>query len=62
MSAEEKKQYDAAKKAVAEMEKGMLEKPQTFGFYASTSPHAVTVLPMTLSLLPVALMPEPLLG
>ncbi len=47
LTADEKKRYDAAKKAVAELEKTMLEKPQTFGFYSPvTSPHAVNVLPM----------------
>jgi hypothetical protein len=47
LSADEKKRHDAAKKAVAEMEKTMLEKPQTFGFYSpATSPHPIAVLPM----------------
>jgi len=44
---DEKKRYEASKKTVADMEKAMVEKPQTFGYYApSTSPHAVAVLPM----------------
>ncbi len=47
LNADEKKRYDVAKKAVAEMEKTMLEKPQTFGYFSpATSPNAVTVLPM----------------
>ena len=47
LNADEKKRYDAAKKMVAELEKTMLEKPQTFGYFSpGTSPHAVTVLPM----------------
>ena len=47
LNANEKKRYDVAKKTVAELEKTMLEKPQTFGYFSpATSPHAVTVLPM----------------
>jgi hypothetical protein len=47
LSAGEKKRYDDVKQAVLEMEKGMLEKPQTWGFYSpATSPHQTTVLPM----------------
>ncbi len=47
LTAEERKRYDDAKKTVADLEKTMLEKPQTFGFYSPvTSPHAVPVLPM----------------
>jgi hypothetical protein len=47
LTADERKRYNDAKKQVAELEKGMLDKPQTFGFYSpATSPHAVDVLPM----------------
>jgi hypothetical protein len=47
LNPEERKRYDALKKQVAEMEKGMLERPQTFGFYSPiTSPAPVTVLSM----------------
>ncbi len=44
---DEKKRYDAAKKTVAELEKTMREKPQSFGYYSpATSPHTIDVLPM----------------
>jgi hypothetical protein len=47
LSPDEKKRYESAKKSVAAMEKTMLEKPQTFGYYSpATSPHAIDVLPM----------------
>jgi hypothetical protein len=47
LSADEKKRYDEVKQAILEMEKGMLEKPQTWGFYSpATSPHQISVLPM----------------
>jgi hypothetical protein len=47
LTPDEKKRYDAAKKAVTEMEKWMVEKPQSFGFYSpSLSPHTISVLPM----------------
>lgn len=47
LTSDEKKRYDSAKKSVADMEKTMLEKPQSFGFYSpATSRNAVTVLPM----------------
>src|SRR5262245_22327595 len=43
----ERQRYGDLKKQVAEFEKGMLDKPQTFGFYSpATSPHQVAVLPM----------------
>jgi hypothetical protein len=43
----DRKRYAELKKQVADMEKGMLEKPQTFGYYSpATSPHAIDVLPM----------------
>jgi hypothetical protein len=43
----DKKRYVEVKKQLAELEKRMLEKPQTFGYYSpATSPHAVDVLPM----------------
>jgi hypothetical protein len=39
--------YDQLKRQVAEMEKQMIERPQTFGFYSpATSPNSVGVLPM----------------
>jgi hypothetical protein len=44
---DERKRYDALKKQVAALEKGMADKPQTFGFYSpATSPHRVELLPM----------------
>ena len=44
---DERERYDALKKRIAEMEKGMLERPQTFGFYSPvSSPHDIAVLPM----------------
>jgi hypothetical protein len=47
LTAEERKRYNELKKQVADFEKGMLDKPQTFGFYSpATSPHAIDVLPM----------------
>lgn len=47
LTADEKKRYDTAKKSVAEMEKTMLEKPQSFAYYSPvTSPHQLDVLPM----------------
>jgi hypothetical protein len=47
LSSEEKKRYDEAKKAVGDLEKGMLEKPQTFGYYSpATSSHRIDVLSM----------------
>jgi hypothetical protein len=47
MAPDEKRLYDDAKKTVQEMERGMLEKPQTWGFYSpATSPHQTAVLPM----------------
>ncbi|MGE3807411.1 MAG: DUF1549 domain-containing protein [Gemmataceae bacterium] len=43
----DKKLYDEVKKKVAELEKNMPDKPQTFGFYSpATSPSHVDVLPM----------------
>jgi hypothetical protein len=47
ISAAERKRYEAVKKQVADMEKDMLEPPQTFGFYSfAKNPHRVEVLPM----------------
>lgn len=47
LQGEDRKRYDLLKKQVADMEKGMLDKPQTFAFYSpATSPHNLTVLPM----------------
>ena len=47
LTAEEKKRYDAAKKSLVEMEKGMLPKPQAFSYYSPvTSPHRIDLLPM----------------
>lgn len=43
---EEKKRYDELTKKIAVMEKGMIDPPQTFGFYSPLSPHGVDVLPM----------------
>ena len=47
LTPDEKKHYDSAKKTVADLEKSMLEKPQTFGYFSPvTSPHRLDVLPM----------------
>jgi hypothetical protein len=47
LSPDERPRYDKLKQQVAAMEKGMLERPQTFGFYSPvTSPTKVPVLPM----------------
>ncbi|MCI0684694.1 MAG: PSD1 and planctomycete cytochrome C domain-containing protein [Gemmataceae bacterium] len=44
---DERKRFNELKKQVAEFEKQMLDKPQTFAFYSpATSPHQVSVLPM----------------
>lgn len=43
---DEKKRYDELLNQIAEMEKGMLDVPQTFGFYSASSRHTVDVLPM----------------
>jgi hypothetical protein len=45
--AEDRKLYEELKKKIAAMEKMMLDRPQTFGFYSpATSPTPVDVLPM----------------
>ncbi|GIW80478.1 MAG: hypothetical protein KatS3mg105_2285 [Gemmatales bacterium] len=47
ISGENKKLYEKLKKRIAEVEKSLPDKPQTFGFYSpATSPHQVEVLPM----------------
>lgn len=44
---EDRKRYDELKKQIAALEKNMLERPQTFGFYSPiTSPTRIKVLPM----------------
>jgi hypothetical protein len=45
--AAERKRYELVKKQVADMEKDMLEPPQTFGFFSfAKNPHRLEVLPM----------------
>jgi hypothetical protein len=47
LTTDERQRYEALKKQVAEMERAMLDRPQTFGFYSPvTSPTKVAVLPM----------------
>jgi hypothetical protein len=47
LTSEERTRYTALKKQIGDMEKGMAERPQTFGFYSPvTSPAKVPVLPM----------------
>lgn len=44
---EDRKLYDELKKKLTALKKGMIDRPQTFGFYSAvTSPHAIEVLPM----------------
>jgi hypothetical protein len=44
---DERARYDRLKKQLAQLEKGMLDRPQTFAFYSpATSPAKVEVLPM----------------
>jgi Protein of unknown function (DUF1553)/Protein of unknown function (DUF1549) len=56
----ERKTYEKLKARIAEMEKGMPDRPQTFGFYSpATSPTPVEIIPMK-GFYPLPYVPEEL--